>query len=139
VVGVSPCRVEIAFFANLFVGVPAKEVTLGLGQVGRQPGAAVRVKVAQRCAQSRDGHTTRHSQGHKAASRLLASIQLRGEAGVHHEVRQVRVVGESSLNATQECRPNDSTAFPNARAFGSVDVPVVRFGSGTYQIHTLRV
>lgn len=54
--GVRPSRVEITIFAYLFVGMPSEEVPLRLGQVRRQPGTAVRVKVAQRSTQCRNRH-----------------------------------------------------------------------------------
>ncbi len=55
-----PLGVEYPFFVYPFIRMGAKIVTLSLNQVGRQPGAAVTIKVSQRCHESGRGNSRFH-------------------------------------------------------------------------------
>ncbi len=43
----TPFCMEYTSLIDPFISVSAKKVTLGLGQIGRQPGAAINVKIGQ--------------------------------------------------------------------------------------------
>lgn len=70
-------RVEPAFLVSALVGVAAKEIALGLDQVGGQAGAAVGVKVAQAGAEARHWHTIGNGHAHlEVVNRHAQSLAL---------------------------------------------------------------
>ena len=84
---------EYTFFIDPPVGVRAKIIPLTLGQVGRQPVAAVGIKISQRSAarQYRDAHADRGL--HKETPGFLAALDGFSEGIIQQQVHQARSAG----------------------------------------------
>mmetsp|Transcript_1080 Transcript_1080/g.2047 ORF Transcript_1080/g.2047 Transcript_1080/m.2047 type:complete len:234 (+) Transcript_1080:87-788(+) len=139
VVSACPRGVKVPRHVNALVAVPPEEVPLGLGEVGGEFCAAVRVEVGQARRQARAGHPARAGQSHHPPPTHVPRVELRHKCRVHQQVRQSGVVDVGGLDCVEKARADDAAPFPNARALREVHPPPVLGGRRFDELHALRV
>mmetsp|Transcript_2797 Transcript_2797/g.6129 ORF Transcript_2797/g.6129 Transcript_2797/m.6129 type:complete len:471 (-) Transcript_2797:146-1558(-) len=137
--GLIPHRVEPALCISPLVGVAAKEVALGLDQVGRQAGTAVGVKVSKGGGDAGDGHAGRDGLPCHAPPGRLALGQLLREEGVDQEVGEGGVALVGLADVVQEAGADNAAALPDPGQSSQVDVPVLLLALGLDDVHALGV
>src|SRR5215204_587165 len=136
-----PLRVDEAGVGAVgaLVGVRAEEVALRLRQVERQVLGAVRVEVAERGREGRDGDAGLRGRGDDPTPVGLRTLNVGVELGVEQQIRQVMAPVVGVLNFAEEARADDAAALPDARRLAEVDVPPPILGAGADEVHALRV
>ncbi len=101
---------EVAGLICALIGVCSEEVALGLGEVGRETGPPVLVKVAKGRREGRAGNASSNAQGNHTTPCGLSGVHLFGELWVHEEVGKAGVAVICALDAIEELQKGEEEA-----------------------------
>eukprot|EP01136_Pigoraptor_vietnamica_P020427 Opistho-1_new@69315 len=101
--------------------------------------AAVRVKVREASAETRDGNSVADGELDDLSPRGLRRLELRGKVLVEEERGQVGVAVVRGLDAVEEHGTDDAAALPDAADLSEVESPVVSDRRLADDVHALRI
>jgi hypothetical protein len=116
---------KYTFPIHSLVGMSPEKISLGLGEILRQPISPVAIEVIEGSAESEAGNPEPVCRLNDHSPGILGFQYPGTEFRVEKQVRKIGAMGIRFLNQIQEPGPDNTPTFPNPADFSQIEVPTI--------------
>ena len=116
-----PFGVERSGLIGPFICMSSEEITLSLKKIGRQPRAAIGIKISQTRTHTRSTDTNTDSKRNNSSPCSLTIHYFMCKFGINQKTGQLRIPIISLLNPIQKYGSDYTPTFPDPRNFSKIE------------------